>query len=214
MSFILDALKKSETERAEQGQAEFSNVPTGSPEQAPMPWLWMIGGLLAVNLLILVGLLLRPGSSDGERSRDLPKPTEITQIVAAEQAAPDPETQSVREEFSDQVAVAIERSAGQQLSESAAEPPPAAPAIPNRPARTTRSVPTIDQLRLDGTLTLEPLHLDIHVYSDTPGDRFVFINMVKHREQSTLAEGPRVREITPDGVILEHRGTVFLLPRE
>ena len=29
MSFILDALKKSETERQEKGSAEFVNVPTG-----------------------------------------------------------------------------------------------------------------------------------------------------------------------------------------
>jgi hypothetical protein len=38
--------------------------------------------------------------------------------------------------------------------------------------------------------------------------------MAKHREQSKLEEGPVVVEITPDGVILEHQGTTFLLPRE
>lgn len=58
------------------------------------------------------------------------------------------------------------------------------------------------------------LHLDIHVFGDSPSDRFVFINMAKHRENSQLSSGPVVREITPDGVILEHEGTTFLLPRE
>jgi general secretion pathway protein B len=61
---------------------------------------------------------------------------------------------------------------------------------------------------------LPDLHLDIHVYSDQPADRFVFINMKKYKENSTLTEGPGVREITPDGVVLEHAGTAFLLPRD
>jgi len=69
-------------------------------------------------------------------------------------------------------------------------------------------------LRLNGSLQLPDLRIDIHVFSDKPDDRFVFINMVKHREQSQLAEGPVVREITTDGVILQHQGRTFLLPRE
>ena len=58
------------------------------------------------------------------------------------------------------------------------------------------------------------MHLDIHVYSGQPADRFVFINMSKYKERSTLTEGPLVKEITPQGVILEYGSTVFLLPRE
>ena len=38
--------------------------------------------------------------------------------------------------------------------------------------------------------------------------------MVRHQENSRLAEGPVVREITPEGVILDYVGTEFLLPRE
>jgi hypothetical protein len=58
------------------------------------------------------------------------------------------------------------------------------------------------------------MHLDIHVYSSESEDRFVFVNMSKYKERATLDEGPVVREITPDGVILEYLGTKFLLPRE
>lgn len=73
---------------------------------------------------------------------------------------------------------------------------------------------TIDEVRLNGALQLTDLHLDIHVYSDAPDERFVFINMVKHRERSRLEEGPVVIEIRADGVVLEYQGTTFLLPRE
>jgi hypothetical protein len=75
-------------------------------------------------------------------------------------------------------------------------------------------LPSFNELRTNGTLQLADLHLDIHVYSATPSERFVFINMSRYKEQATLAEGPEIREITPEGVILEHFGTRFLLPRE
>jgi hypothetical protein len=45
-------------------------------------------------------------------------------------------------------------------------------------------------------------------------DRFVFINMNKHREGARIEAGPVIKEITPDGVILQHQGQTFLLPRE
>ena len=61
---------------------------------------------------------------------------------------------------------------------------------------------------------LPDLHLDIHVYSEQPGDRFVFVNMSKYTEFTSLAEGPMVKEIVPEGVILEHLGNEFLLPRQ
>jgi hypothetical protein len=38
--------------------------------------------------------------------------------------------------------------------------------------------------------------------------------MNQYRENATLSEGPRLRHITAEGVILEYLGTTFLLPRE
>jgi general secretion pathway protein B len=79
---------------------------------------------------------------------------------------------------------------------------------------TLAALPTAAELRASGQLQMPELHLDIHVYSEDPAERFVFINMVRHREKSRLAEGPVVLEITPEGVILDYQGTRFLLPRE
>jgi len=73
---------------------------------------------------------------------------------------------------------------------------------------------TITELRADGSLQLPELHLDIHVYSEKPAERFVFINMGKYKEGDTLNEGPAVREIRPDGVVLDQSGTRFLMPRQ
>ncbi len=80
--------------------------------------------------------------------------------------------------------------------------------------RITESYATFNDLRAQGLLLLPDMHLDIHVYSSKPEDRFVFVNMSKYKESATLDEGPVVKAITPEGVILEYLGTGFLLPRE
>ncbi len=211
MSFILDALKKSENERQEQSSAEFSSVPSSSSNPSPARWLWMLGILLFINFAVLIGILLKPSPTTG---------------------ASEPEAAVVEESrssFEEQVAVAIDDRAEQapapvvqtsaQSSVQTNEIPTTAP-VPAKPMvnRTSNTslavVPTMDELRLGGSLQVAEMHLDIHVYSETPAERFVFINMNKHREGSKTAEGPVVREIRPDGVVLEHQGRVFLLPRQ
>jgi len=73
---------------------------------------------------------------------------------------------------------------------------------------------TFNELRAGGAFSLPDLHLDIHVYSGQPAERFVFINMTKYKESATLNEGPVVKQITAEGVVLGYQGTDFLLPRE
>ena len=209
MSFILDALKKSENERQEQSSAEFSSVPSSSSNPSPARWLWMLGVLLFINFAVLIGILMKPSPSANAIR------LESDAAVAAES----------RSSFEEQVAVAVDDQAEQALppvaqrsaqtgAGPAATPVPAKPLV-NRTSNTSIAVvPTIDELRLEGSLQIAEMHLDIHVFSGTPADRFVFINMNKHREGSKTAEGPVVREIRPDGVVLEHHGRVFLLPRQ
>ena len=189
MSLILDALKKSETERQEQGSADFSTVPQSSGSPNPARWLWMLAALLAVNFAVLIFILLRPDSEPAATVAAEEPP------VAAADAIPG---------FEKQIAEAIEERPSAAVATTVAPP---------QPSRTA-AIPTIDQLRLNGSLQLPELRLDIHVFSDNPAERFVFINMVKHRKQSRIAAGPVVKEITPDGVILEYQGRAFLLPRQ
>jgi general secretion pathway protein B len=201
MSFILDALKKSETDRQQKAGAEFSGVPSGSGDSQSFRWLWILAFLLLVNIVVLIGILMRPDKAPdvSEDTLEVPaaqakltEPSFEQKIAAAKENQPVPtETASVDPQS--------------QVRQGAARPVVA-------PAR--ERVLTIDEVRVNGTLQIADLHLDIHVYSDDPEERFVFINMVKHRERSQLEEGPVVTEITPDGVILEHQGTTFLLPRE
>ena len=212
MSFILDALKKSETDRQQKGSAEFAAVPT-SPATASVPrWLWVLGILLAINLAVLIGLLFKPDTATTPTA--VPARAEANSMPAAEIASPS--------SFEEQVAAAQRSAPQRQTADSIDEPevmtstfvkpvlisqnPSAVPAVD--------LYPTFQEVRASGSSNLPELHLDIHVYSSAPEDRFVFINMVKLREGSELTEGPQVSEITPEGVVLEHQGQLFLLPRD
>ena len=116
------------------------------------------------------------------------------------------------------------------LAERAASVPAGPPAVseyPTRPgsviyeqapdaggagAQPAPVLPTIDEIGLQGSVP--ELHVDLHVYADSPNGRFVFINKRKYREGETLQEGPRVEQITRDGVILDQHGRRFILPRQ
>jgi general secretion pathway protein B len=201
MSFILDALKKSETERQEQSNSEFASVPSRSDNPNSLRWLWILGALLLVNVAVLLALLLR----DGEPAQDATIAT----------SSSNDESTVAGSSFEEQVAAAKLNQPPLAAETQAEAPKQAASAAPrSTPSSSGARVLTIDEVRLNGTVQLTDLHLDIHVYSDIPEERFVFINMTKLREQSQLEEGPSVAEITRDGVILEYQGTTFLLPRE
>ncbi|MGH8194971.1 MAG: general secretion pathway protein GspB [Woeseiaceae bacterium] len=208
MSFILDALKKSEAERQRTSTPGIADIP--SPREQPrMPrWLWIVGGLLVINLASLVIVLVWQTAEPG--------PVEsITKTLETPDAPPAPQIS-----FSDMVAEAKEKHRETAPAPvSASRPQPEADLRPAEPEpRATQTVvasaKTLNELRAAGTLQLPDLHLDLHVYGDQPRDRFVMINMSKYAEGATLTEGPRVKQITPEGVLLEHQGTVFLLPRQ
>jgi len=210
MSFILDALKKSEADRQQQSVAEFSAVPTSPRRQSIPRWLWFVGLLLAINLVVLISLLLRPEAGAPQQlvppaasttappaASDQPQPSFAEQVATARESPPE-----------QQIAVVEARESSQNLIKPVL--------ISQNPSAVAERdlYPTLQEVRVRGSIDLPDLHLDIHVFSPDPDDRFVFVNMTKLREGSTLAEGPVVAEITPGGVVLRYEGQVFLLPRE
>ena len=90
MSFILDALRKSETERQQPAGGEFSNVPSSSGDSQSPKWLWMLALLLLVNVAVLLGILLRPDTVPEPRAPAVPAaaPTEAAPSRAPGRAGP------------------------------------------------------------------------------------------------------------------------------
>ena len=207
MSFILDALKKSETERQKQNAPGFADVPDAtSPPRAPR-WLWVLGGLLAINLVVLLGVMLKPELNP---MTAIPTPAE----TIPDDAQPEASFSEMVEEARKKQPAPVAESTTDDIPDAESVPVGRAASVTRAPEKISQTSATFNDLRANGTIMLPDLHMDIHVYSEHPADRFVFVNMNKYREQGKLTEGPVVKEITPEGVILEHLGNGFLLPRE
>ena len=212
MSFILDALKKSEAERKRQDAPGIASIPAPTENSSGSKWIWIIAGLLTVNVVVLTGVVLRPGA---EPETEQPA---VIQSATREQAEPQTAPNPVpTASAGDSGAAPLPQSIASPTSSTMSD---AAPRVENvspvaAAAQTGPSeLPTFDELRTAGRLQLPDLHVDIHVYSGQSADRFVFVNMTKYRENEKLSEGPVVTRITPDGAELDYMGTAFLLPRE
>ena len=78
-------------------------------------------------------------------------------------------------------------------------------------ARAPADLPEYESVLLSGQVPLPDLRMDMHIFHDTPGRRFVFINFEKMREGERLDSKTVIEEITSDGAILNHDGRRFVL---
>lgn len=227
MSFILDALRKSEHKRQRNTGPGLAEIPTATGRGGQNRWMPLVIALLAINILILTGILIWPDEVSGPQpvARAAPgtpvreSTSDDRQPVATPASQPaggtvniTPTNHNVRP-LSQEVAgtmtavvapetAATDTSPGKPLEGMSEQSPD------------TGFYPTLNDLLAAGMITLPGMHLDIHVFSNNPAERFVFLNMRKYREGETTREGPAIHSITPEGVVLNHRGTLFLLPTE
>lgn len=207
MSFILDALKKSEAERQRKSTPGFADIPGARAPSGTPRWMWAVGGLLAINLAVLMVLLLRPGAETGPAAA-------VTQALDLPEAKPAPSVSELVNAARDSQREAEPAVSG---TRERAEPVVHVPVPEPEPSRAEPqidmgSLSTFEELRANGVLQLPDLHVDLHVWGEASVDRFVVINMNRYKEGATLAEGPRVVEILSSGIVLEQRGTMFFLP--
>lgn len=221
MSFILDALRKSEHERQRQtgpGIADLAS--TGTRTGLPL-WAVALGALLIVNIAVVLVLVLR-----GESAPNLPTAATETpmQPIAppAERVSPAPRPAPAssypappRETRAARAAPRLDQPEPEISEQPERTSPELAAAVAAAIADDTAdgSLPTFNDVTLQGR-GIPELHLDIHVYGTSPAERFVFINMRKYREGAETPEGTRIERITRDGVVLKHRGVRFMLPRQ
>jgi general secretion pathway protein B len=218
MSFILDALKKSEIERQRQtGPGLMESASPARRNRLPL-WAVLLAALLAVNIIVLLFLLNRRGAPAS------PPPPAVATHAEEDKAAPQPEHFSPLSSapvYAPEIPVPPAESA-----DSAARPVPrAAPrSAPHRADpllsdtagkdENEEVLPSINEVNLTGAQALPELHLDVHVFATKPADRFVYINMRKYHEGNTLQEGPVIERIRRDGVVLNYHGVRFVLPRQ
>jgi hypothetical protein len=125
MSFILDALKKSETERQQQGPSDFSNVPSSDESPRTPRWLWALGLLLAVNLAVLLGVLLRDDTPE-----TMPSPAQTAPAAGPSFSERIEEARERKSASSESVAASTVPAAQPTVERPMQEAPPATPPQP------------------------------------------------------------------------------------
>jgi len=223
MSFILDALKKSELERQRQSMPGLMDAPS-SMRRGRLPlWAMILGCLLAINIVVLIVVLMKNGApsvastsqhdsspADAKPSavEDHFSPLSAAPVYAPEIPVPPAETSSSE---SAGALVAPHAIAQRSAPHTLRRPDPV---LDEEPTDNDEVLPSINEINLTGAQALPEMHLDVHVYATRPADRFVFINMRKYKEGNTLQEGPVLERIRRDGVVLNYQGLRFILPRQ
>jgi general secretion pathway protein B len=233
MSFILDALKKSEAERARKSGPTLVDMRIVAPRRGVPAWVMVLGLVLLANLVVLAIVLARGGRA----TRVVPA-TEVAAAVPA--PAPPPQEPRATNVLPPPVLPAPSTAAapsqatvlppvvyggaptnvealppGGQLIKPATGVPPApetsAPVrTPSLQRQDSAGLPTAEDLRISG-ITLPQLNMALHAWDAQPGNRYVMINGQKLREGQPTAEGVMVEQITADGAVMRWQERRFIV---
>lgn len=215
MSFILDALRKSEHERQRSALPGLSQVPLATPKPQLPRWALGVMAVLAAALLVVGGAWWQSTRSAGQvaataapaverRVVELPPPPPPR--AAPQQASP--ARMPAQEPAPSLATAAAPASSGGEAAAFAAAAPRPQSSLGEAPA-----LPSAASLAAEG-IFVPALRLELHAYSERQRDRFVFINGRKYTEGERLAEGPQLVSIEPTGAVLAHAGRRFLLVQD
>lgn len=240
MSFILEALKKSERQRQGQNGSELKvrkRTLSLTSNQPARRYLWLLTGLLPLLLLCgwwlfsaMDATLEKPAEQFLATSAplsSLPKETESPVASSTQPSVAVAESAPVPSLYISPPAVAASTTSAQD-SLPAAEPRRLDVVAATESIKTDKAVATVisekSQLRasdkrplyLDLSRDLRdrmpPLAMSMHFYNREPNRRLVRINDRLLREGDLVSRDLELVEITPTGVILDFLGKVFELP--
>jgi len=223
MSYILDALRKSEQERREVPPLVLASaVP---PAVLPSPRLGLAAGFMILAAAAGLGtwmylgnrpvvqattpLAAPPATSEGTGPRSTDKaPPPAPELKPNPFAAP---TRPVVRDLAKEARVQPPNAP----SPAAAAPPPAptvyanvaATPPPAEPVKFLRAMPPEFQRSLPG------LAVNIHIYAPREAERILYINNRQYRAGGRVNDDIVIEEIVEDGAVLSYRGQRFKLPR-
>ena len=236
MSYILDALKKSEQQR--QRGAAPSLVAAQATDAAPRQPAGLLYGL-AVAALLVVGIaigMLRPWQAAAPALQSVavkppeavvpptppapaPATVEITIKTERQTPVPAPAAPPGLPPAGDAVKPQVPVPAAQTVPSKSAIAPQnkASSSAPERPAGARpadaapeRTLTTFAELPASIQQEIPKLSILFHIHSGNPKDRLVGINDRTFREGDAVEPGLVLEQITPDGMILTYKGYRFL----
>jgi len=213
MSYILDALKKSDQQR------QRGATPTLQAAQvtvaAPKRPMLIYYGLLAAVLLgagIIIGWL-RPWQPEQPLFGTEPIAAE-SPISISQQAAPAPLTAppempgAIKPNNPALVNSGTPGAASPIPDKSIPDETMPKSASPAGVAQEQKAIP-FDELPVPIQREIPAMTVQLHSYSSNPGERLVYINSSRMREGESLMPGLRLEQITPDGMIFSYKGYRF-----
>ena len=189
MSYILDALKKSDQERQK------NNGPTLQTIQRPAPTESgaLSNALMITCLIVLFSVVLIGGYIfiDGQTLNKI-LPQASTEVAHEESAT-----------LTDKDNVVIE-SANNSRTQVALESVDNTPAIKKAPKP---AVVELWELPDNEQQNIPPMTFSFHVYSENPSRRTIIINKRRVKEGDIISEGLVLEEITQQGLILDWKNS-------
>lgn len=219
MSYILEALKKSEQER------HIGHVPDLTVTQEPAPaarsarWPWLLVAALLLNAVIVGLVVWKPwqaptpvATTDGppppvaEASPPLPTGRVATEAAVEGPAPAAPPPAALAPEAS----IALEPAGPAPAAPQPEEP---ATAAELSPADWRAATPRWRDLPAEERSRLPVPRLDVHVFAQEPSRRFVLVNLKKYQEGDRLDQGVTLDAILADGVVLSYQGQRYRVDR-
>lgn len=215
MSYILDALKKSELERGNGAIPSVQTIHSSAlnyHQQRRLLWPWILIAVLLANVLILL-YFLRTGpdseaASASEHAREISPGSSVSQnrVSADNSPAPAPKTPAPGAPASIPPATAVSAPAAQppaQMKPTPAKVTPAAPSSSREPLL------DIDELPAEIRRQVPNMVFSAHVYSSNPVQRSLVINNRFMEEGDAFSHDLILSEITRSGAVFAFRGYRF-----
>ncbi|QQD21392.1 hypothetical protein GJQ54_06230 [Oceanospirillaceae bacterium ASx5O] len=221
MSYILDALKKSEQQRA---SAQPVPAAVSLPVATAPAWSALPGALVVLALLLSLLLIWWWPESATELAPQTVTATPPTPVAEPKAVLNSAEVADMPETRLPEAPPPVWVTADPSVTNEPAAVPELQPALPadsrlaesrpeeSRPVEArveTRRLPPLQSLR-----RIPALMINSHIYSPLPEKRSVTINNRAWREGEPLAEGIFLQEITPQGIVLDVDGWPLPVSRQ
>lgn len=239
MSFILNALRKSEQERqALQPETVNDRILLPQPQQHPGKTAKFVVFLIVANVLVIGGFvwfirndLMSTPDKTPSISKSLPaQETPLESKSQAETPAPKPDASSIAELIDGQkpepaplplkpvIAKKPPVDTIKQPTTASKSTPPIQTAVNVQPAP-SETIPIkndlffLNELPSDFRQTVPKFTINVFVYSQQPEDRWVMIDMVKYKPGQQIKDALLLQEIRPDSLIVVYQNRTFQIKR-
>lgn len=210
MSYILDALKKSDQERKRGDVPGLQTVHIPMATEKATPWLlYAVLALLLLLLAFVVGMMVsdkRQVSSENQAVSEI-KPVQSPQPSAIVPEPARPAKKNVAQTGKAQEKVVEVARSPQVVVKTAPQEKPVS--VADVSVQDLIEIPYLHELPDYQQQSIPEMSFAGHVYSSSPSSRSIIINNYAMSEGDSIMEGLNIEQITSNGVVFSFQGVLF-----